>query len=1550
MRLNSCKKIIWAGFILAAGIFCLQTESRAAVANLLGNPGFEDSLGGTNAGGNWNSEDNRGILQITGTAPAGSRFLRLSEPSIGVGSPGVFTFQIVSQAVHEGDVVAFSSLVRVNSIDVGKTADVRIEYQTAAGVAISAVTTTVTAVSANFSRVVASSTAPAGTGLAVAVLRINGAVVGGTSVADFDDVVFTVNTTPLFLEATPASTSAVRGSAKMIALRLHNLSADSLTGVTINAQAPAGINIRTEGVNIDGRAQTVKDGSIIFPIGTMTAGQESVLSFPVIITSSVVPGKSYDIILSARATNGTGTQDVHVLIRIDNDPVFDEGTIIGKVFNDTNQNGIQDGCKGKDADEKCAEPGVPWVRLATEEGIVIITDEHGRYHIPAVKPGRHIVKIDGHTLPDGTKFITEESHLVKVTPALMAKANFAVLIPPSDIPAQFQQEIMVSVTQGLDTSRPDLEITLNPDVLRIGVKRFEKEPVFSFKMNYPEYVKNWFLEIRDEMGRPLWTGFGLGAPPGEVVWSGILENGNFVAPGIYSYQLKIEDQKGYQDWTPLHFFRVISKEKPYDPTRMTEIPPVGDFNIFKDGKRTIPLVAKPTIQIQGKTKKENKIMINNYPVTVDEDGMFSTQIYTTPGDKEITVTSTNPEGENTSVVKKIKVKDSTFFMVALAEGTGGINFDRGNIESVGRDASFKEGFYEDGRVSYYLRGKLKGKFLVKSHYDTDDKRSALFTNLDQDKYYPIYGDGSTRDYEAQDTTDRFYMVVEMDRSFAKYGSFKTNFNDTELSTYNRTLSGLKVHHESLSSTAYGDPKRGFKMFWAEARHKADHNEFAATGGSLYYLRNRQVIEGSEKLRVEVRDKIQDISVESIDLQEGVDYDIDYAEGRIILTKPLSSIAASDTLVAHDILDGNPVYLIADYEFDAGANAFEDTNRGLRGYTHVGDHIRIGATGVEEKRQDGDYDLRGIDMTMKVGRNTKVTAEYAETQKQQTNTSVSYNGGLSFADTAPLKTPNSTSPRENAFLIKAESKPLENLETSGYIQGVDPGFSNDHLGSQEGLRKYGFANRLKLTDDFYLRHRYDVSDIENELQPTQLLGFSVPYERLRTHSLQAVFDNHEWLAEAEYRNQVIDIPDIVYTPTFLSEIPFRDGIAAKLGYHFNDKLLPYLRGQVGFNDKENHQIGVGVRYQITQSIFGFIEQMFGNIGDSTKFGFEKYKDNTRSYASLKMLDFGNGVQNFATTIGSSHSLSDRSRIYSEKEYSSYGGQQNGYADIIGYDKQINDHWGFEAKGERRHLDQASTRLFDQQAERSLGRTTTFNTISGAVSYRNGKKLRARTALEFRRDQDAPDLSQWLTQNNIEYHINEDLSFLGKLNYGRSRFLNPDNTSAAFGEFSTGFAYRPVDNDKLNALTRYTMLRNFGSDIQYQNALFQGITADETDHILAVDLAYDWHRYLGTVEKFAYKHSTLNPNVTNEIILHHLLLLHRFNVHVTKKWDLGLEYRVLWQFDAAQTLKHGALTEVDRELYDYVRLGVGYNFTDFDDDLRHSNNFRSHGPFVRMTGKF
>ena len=105
----------------------------------------------------------------------------------------------------------------------------------------------------------------------------------------------------------------------------------------------------------------------------------------------------------------------------------------------------------------------------------------------------------------------------------------------------------------------------------------------------------------------------------------------------------------------------------------------------------------------------------------------------------------------------------------------------------------------------------------------------------------------------------------------------------------------------------------------------------------------------------------------------------------------------------------------------------------------------------------------------------------------------------------------------------------------------------------------------------------------------------------------------------------------------------------------------------------------------------------------------------------------------------------------------------------------------------------------------------------------------------------------------------------------------------------------------------------------------------------------------VEKIGWKRSVA-ALFSQNYVSDSMLWATRFNFHVTRKWDVATEYRLLFQKDAADTQKHGALFEIDREVYEYVRVGAGYDFSNFTDDLRKSSDYSSHGPFVRMTGKF
>ena len=102
--------------------------------------------------------------------------------------------------------------------------------------------------------------------------------------------------------------------------------------------------------------------------------------------------------------------------------VLENATIIGKIFNDINNNGIQD----------INEHGIPGVRLATVTGLVLETDGYGRYHIPdnyidSRNARNFILKIDETSLPIGSRIQSENPRVIRLSGSSLNKVNFAVV-------------------------------------------------------------------------------------------------------------------------------------------------------------------------------------------------------------------------------------------------------------------------------------------------------------------------------------------------------------------------------------------------------------------------------------------------------------------------------------------------------------------------------------------------------------------------------------------------------------------------------------------------------------------------------------------------------------------------------------------------------------------------------------------------------------------------------------------------------------------------------------------------------------------------------------------------------------------------------------------------------------------------------------------------------------------------------------------------------------------------------------------------------------------
>ena len=82
----------------------------------------------------------------------------------------------------------------------------------------------------------------------------------------------------------------------------------------------------------------------------------------------------------------------------------------------------------------------------------------------------------------------------------------------------------------------------------------------------------------------------------------------------------------------------------------------------------------------------------------------------------------------------------------------------------------------------------------------------------------------------------------------------------------------------------------------------------------------------------------------------------------------------------------------------------------------------------------------------------------------------------------------------------------------------------------------------------------------------------------------------------------------------------------------------------------------------------------------------------------------------------------------------------------------------------------------------------------------------------------------------------------------------------------------------------------------------------------------------------------------------LWINRLNYHLSDTWDAALEYRTLSMDQGADDSASGSLFEVNRLFFNHLRLGVGYNFTDFTDNEFSANDYSARGYFFRIQGKY
>ena len=369
-----------------------------------------------------------------------------------------------------------------------------------------------------------------------------------------------------------------------------------------------------------------------------------------------------------------------------------------------------------------------------------------------------------------------------------------------------------------------------------------------------------------------------------------------------------------------------------------------------------------------------------------------------------------------------------WILVGLAEGTVGYNEVSGNLENL--PSKVGEDLYEDGRVAFFGKGRILGKWLLTLAYDSDKpdrKDKELFQIIDPDAYYTLYGDASQQAYDAA-SAEKLYVKLEREQFYALFGDYATGLSQTELSRYSRSLTGVKAE--------YGGKYATFNGFASDTTQNFVKDEIRGDGTSgLYRLSSGDIVLNSEKVTIEVRDRLRsEVIVSSRELSRHVDYNIDYADGTLFFKEPIHSRDEAF----------NPVTIMVDYEVTGqGDSSLNYGGRGALRWPEKG--LEVGATAIHEELDNAEGDLYGLDATWDITEKTRLRAEVATSDSE-----------------APGESRDGS-----AWLAEMEHR-SEKVDGKLYVREMENGFGlGQQRGSEEGTRKFGADGIYKLNPDLSL---------------------------------------------------------------------------------------------------------------------------------------------------------------------------------------------------------------------------------------------------------------------------------------------------------------------------------------------------------------------------------------------------------------------------------------------------------------------------------------------------
>jgi hypothetical protein len=745
------------------------------------------------------------------------------------------------------------------------------------------------------------------------------------------------------------------------------------------------------------------------------------------------------------------------------------------------------------------------------------------------------------------------------------------------------------------------------------------------------------------------------------------------------------------------------------------------------------------------------------------------------------------------------------------------------------------------------------------------------------------------------------------------------------------MTGPKVHVERSDGYVNAYASRD------TLRHLVDEVRANGTSGP-FAVSAASAVEGSERVELIVRDRNNLASVLSVTLLQRLnDYNFEPFSGRVLLNRPVPSLDA----------DGNPMSLRISYEADQGGQSFWVT--GVDGQVNLGERTSVGGSLVSDNNPSVPFKLASVNLGFKLAQRSSLVVELARTDTPVVTTTtpsaipslppiVSISGGIGLA---------------GRLMLDHED---DLLKLRFYANRAEAAFANTAAGATAGSQQVGAAATYKASEQWLLK-----TDAQ------------------KTHDLANDAERSGASVGADYQ----------LTPT----LTFSGGLR-----HVQETgRISNANSSIGANPSAGSAFGSGASGGFTGAGSTTLLNLNTGVTGGSAPGSVPDLDATTAYvgANWKATERVGlqalyeqslaGDDGHRSELGASYQLAERTRVYARAESqtglaSRYGVDPSARSSALAFGIDSSYLPGANAFSEYRLRDSADARsaqlasglrntwavqeglLLSGGAERLSilsGTGQNATALTAGADYSGSELWRASARLEWRR-LDAPSggtvsltgtQDSYLSTVTVARKLGGDWTLLAR-NYALAADNHGAQADGWQDRFQIGAAYRPVDNNRFDLLTKYEHKAedNIAGDDAWRRVHVGAVQAN-----VHPSRPWWWSARLAgkTVnERFPTTTSTGGPVAGVTDSYRAVLVGGRMIYDLSDRIDIGLLASVMRGSAAAQNgsaLQRSLGVEAGYLLQANLWLSVGVNRSGFTDrDL--STDYTARGAYLRLRYKF